>query len=193
MNESNINNNEASVELYAKAAAAIFSYIVDCNLDESHLNAGNLWLALEYAYQPHPRFWRNFKIETVVDGVSRRFPDWQEILERSDKSPNTVLKEVEDAIFMNAFDEANGEMLLALPESERPTNGSAAYLWILKALSQKGLQKQVEFAERDGDRCGEEALNVLYRLTQGRRGIIVERPGTSAARMYRDAVVSLAN
>jgi hypothetical protein len=57
MNESNIDNNEASVELYAKAVAAIFSFVVDCNLDESHLNAGNLWLALEYAYQSHPKFW----------------------------------------------------------------------------------------------------------------------------------------
>ncbi|MGF7133024.1 hypothetical protein P3T40_004515 [Paraburkholderia sp. EB58] len=192
MSESNINNDEAAVELYAQAAAGIFSYVVDCKFDESHLNASNLFLAIEYAYRRHPRFWRDLKIETVADGVSRRFPSWRQILDQSGKRPNTVLKELEETIFMNAFDEANAEMLLALPESERPTNADAAFLLISKILSQKGLQKQVEYAERDGYRCGEEALNGLYRLTQGQRGITVERLGTGVARMYRDAVVNRA-
>jgi hypothetical protein len=51
---------------------------------------------------------------------------------------------------MNAFDEANGEMLLALPESERPTNGNAAYLWILEALSQKGQKNKSNLPSATG-------------------------------------------
>lgn len=191
MDEPAVNNQAVTTRLYAEVTDRVCTYIADCRFDDSRPSAGNILLALEYAYQPHPRFWRDLDIVTVVDAIRHRFPDWSLALEETEQSADCILGEVQDAIFINALDEANGEMLLAIPESERPTTPESAFTWIEEALYEKGLQKELQYARRDGSRCGDEALNSLHRHTQAQRGIVVERLGTSVARTVRNAAMKV--
>src|SRR3954466_11576049 len=121
MNKPAVNNHEVTTRLYAEVTDTVCTYIADCRFDESRPNAGNILLALEYAYQPHPRFWRDLDIVAVAEAIRRRFPDWGLTLEQTEESTECIFGEVEETVFINALDEANGEMLLAIPESERPT------------------------------------------------------------------------
>jgi hypothetical protein len=161
----------------------------DCNFDATHLTGHLLWLALEYAYLPHPRFWRDFDLRTVVDAVSRRFPNWRATLEEAGWSADALLRQFEEAVRSNAFYEANAETLMAMSDSERPTTGYAAFEWILAELAEKGLTTELELAERDGDDCGTELLLVLHRLEHAQRGIVVDRIGRFVALHYRHAAM----
>lgn len=190
MNDFNISNQKACAELYARTADTMCAYFDDCNFDETHLTGKLLWLALEYAYQPHQRFWRDFDVSTIVDAVSRRFPNWRAALEKAGKSADALLRQLEEAVRRNAFDEANAEMLMALPVSERPTTSHAAFDWILAALAEKGLTAEVEYAERGGYDCGTDTLAVLHRLEQAQRGIVIDRMGRLIALHYRYAAMN---
>jgi hypothetical protein len=189
MSEFNISNQEATAELYVQTADAMCAYMDDCNFDETHLTGNLLWLALEYAYRPHPRFWRDFDITTIVDAVSRRFPNWRATLEKTGRSASAVLRQFEEAVQSNAFYEANAETLMALSDSERPTTSYAAFDWILAALAEKGLTTELELAECDGDDCGTELLLALHRLEHAQRGIVVDRIGRFVALQYRHAAM----
>ncbi|BEU27464.1 hypothetical protein [Paraburkholderia sp. 22B1P] len=188
MNESNTNP-EATAGIHADTVTALLSYFADCRYDESHLTPMLLALALEYAYRPHPRFWRDFNVTTLVDAMSRHMPNWRTTATMTNGGADRLFREIEKILQINAFDESNGEMLLALPIEERPANPSTAFAWVTAELARRGLTAQVEFARPDGDRCGEKALDVLYCLEQAKRGIVVERTGTIVANAYRDAVM----
>jgi hypothetical protein len=190
MAESNLTGQLGSAEPYAQTVETMCAYMNDCSFDESHLTGNHIWLALEYAYQPHPRFWRDFDIATIVDAVSRRFPHWRAALEKAGKSADALLRQFEETVRSNAFYEANGEMLIALPVSERPTTSYAAFDWIVAALAAKGLTAELEMAERDGDDCGTESLLVLQRLEAAQRGIVVDRIGRFVALQYRQAAMN---
>lgn len=102
---------------------------------------------------------------------------------------NRLFQKLEQILAINSFDEANAEMLLAIPVEERPTTPSSAFACISAELTRQGLTAQPDFARPDRDRCGEKALDVLYCLEQAKRGIAVERTGTIVANAYRDAVM----
>ncbi|CAD6516439.1 hypothetical protein [Paraburkholderia metrosideri] len=178
---------QTTAALHATTTDTLFGYIADCRLKASQIRGDILFYALEYAYQPHPRFWRDLRTATVVEEMSRRYPEWRTELAMSGDSPDTVLKELEEIVYMNAFDEANAERLQALPVAERPVTSADASEWIFKALAEEGLQDELEYAERDGYRCGGDARIELHRLEQARQGIINERLGTIVARQFRDA------
>ncbi|WP_244283857.1 hypothetical protein [Paraburkholderia caballeronis] len=190
MTDSNISNQEAPAELYAQTADAMYAYMDDCNFDETHLTGTLIWLALEYAYHPHSRFWRDFDTTTIFDAVSRRFPNWRAMLGKAGRSADALLREFEEAVRRNAFDEANAEMLMALPISERPTTSHTAFDWIVAALAEKGLTAELEYAERNGYDCGTDALLVLHRLEHAQRGIVVDRIGRFVALYYRHAAMN---
>jgi hypothetical protein len=190
MNEQQLSNGTHAV-LHADTVDALVSYIVDCNFEVSHLNAMNLALALEYAYQARPRFWQDFSVTYLVDALERPFPDWRTAVNKRDGGALGLIKDVEDILRINAFDEANAEMMLALPCAARPTTPSSAFAWISAALNEKRLTTQLKFAERDGNRCGEAALDVLDCLERAAKGMKADRIGTTVARAYRDAMVSL--
>ncbi|WP_438452024.1 hypothetical protein, partial [Listeria monocytogenes] len=90
-------------------------------------------------YRPHPRFWRDFDIATVVDAMSRRARNWREKLEKAGRSADALQRQLEETVRRNAFDEANAEMLMALPVPERPKTSHAAFDWILATLAEIGL------------------------------------------------------
>ncbi|CAE6872255.1 hypothetical protein R70211_01343 [Paraburkholderia domus] len=51
----------------------LVDYITDCEFDESCLNTASLAMAMEYCYQPHPRFWREFSATFVAEAVTQLF------------------------------------------------------------------------------------------------------------------------
>ncbi|RQZ57947.1 hypothetical protein DIE08_34100 [Burkholderia sp. Bp9004] len=90
---------------------------------------------------------------------------------------------------LNAFDEANAEMLLALPAHERPSDATSAFEWLSAQFARKGLKTELEFARRDRNACGNHALDVLHGLEEAAQGRTVDRTGTLLARVYRDSVM----
>jgi hypothetical protein len=188
MNQTDIDL-KATENLDADTVTALLSYFADCCFDESHLTPTHLALALEYVYEPHPRFWRDFNVTVLFDAMSRHMPNWRTTATMANGRADRLFQKLEQILAINSFDEANAEMLLAIPVEERPTTPSAAFACISAELAKKELSSQLEFARPDGDRCGEKALDVLYCLMQARRGIVVERTGTTVAMAYRDAAM----
>lgn len=176
-------------DTHAGTVDALVSYLVDCRFTESHLTAGNLVLALEYVYQPRPRFWRDLSIAFVVDSVARCFPTWPKTVSAADGGSTRLLQDIEEFLLINAFDESNAEKLLTLPKHLRPSDPALAFTWLCTYFVKEELWAELEFAERDGNRCGAEALELVYLLEQVDREDILDRPGTLVARAYRDSVM----
>lgn len=165
----------------------------DCRFDASSLTAATLSLALEYVYQPHPRFWRDLNIAFLIRALTLRIPDWRAAANTAGHASGgakKLLADIEDYVRVNAFDEANAEMLRSLPVHMRPTDGATAFDWISAQLAKKGMPTEFEFARRDGDVCGDGALDVLHCLEEAAIGRTVERTGLLVARVYRDAVMA---
>ncbi|NTZ82014.1 hypothetical protein FCJ61_03025 [Burkholderia metallica] len=179
-------------EAHAGTVDALVSFMDDCRFCASDLMAATVSLALEYAYKPHPRFWRDFNMAFLVRALTLCVPDWRAAINRAGHASGgatRLLADVEEYVRVNAFDEANAEMLRALPCYMRPTDGATAVEWLSAQLARKGMTKELDFARRDGDVCGEGALDMLHRLEEAAVGRHIERTGTLVARVYRDAVV----
>ncbi len=90
---------------------------------------------------------------------------------------DNLLQELGKILRINAFDEANTEMLSTLPVAERPTTPSAAFAWISTELETKSLTADLEFARPDAERRGERGAGCL------RNGLSVQEPHP---RFWRD-------
>ncbi|WP_244140081.1 hypothetical protein [Caballeronia sp. BCC1704] len=154
------------------------------------MNAGNLNLAIEYAYGPLPRVWRDFDMTALVEAISERFPNWRSAVQEPDWSADDVLRKVREILHFHALDEANAEMLMALPPQARPKDREAASEWIFAELRKRGLETELIFARRDGNTCGEAALDVVRCLEQAALGLEYERIGTRVARTWRNRVLA---
>lgn len=174
---------------HSKTVDLLVDYITDCEFDESCLNTANLAMAMEYCYQPHPRFWREFSATFVSDAVARLFPDWIFVPGDANRSGNGLMRDVREILRVNAFDEENAEMIAAVPVRERPADRVAASEWICGEYRRKGQVAELEFAQRDGKRCGEGTLTVLECAEKAQAGIPFTRIGTRVARSYRDAML----
>ncbi|WP_185715899.1 hypothetical protein [Burkholderia sp. Bp9004] len=183
---------QATREAHAGTVDALVAYMRDCRFNASCLTAATLSLALEYVYKTHPRFWRDFNIAFLVRALSLHIPDWRAVTNSAGHASggaNRLLADVEEYVRVNAFDEANAEMLRALPMHMRPMDGASAFDWISAQLAKKGMAEELEFARQDGDVCGDGALDALHCIEEAAAGRIVERTGMLAARVYRDAVM----
>ncbi|HDR9161629.1 TPA: hypothetical protein QDB28_001992 [Burkholderia vietnamiensis] len=183
---------ETTQAVHAGPVDALVAYMSDCGFTASNLTAFTLSLALEYVYQPHPRFWRDFDLAYLVRAITLCTPDWRAPLNRANRpaeSADKMLTDVGDYLRVNAFDEANAEMMLTLPVHARPSDAACAFDWISAQLASKGLNTELEFAKRDRDACGSHALEVLHCLEEAAQGRTVDRTGTLVARVYRDSVM----
>ncbi|WP_448165016.1 hypothetical protein [Burkholderia cepacia] len=183
---------KATREPHAETVGALVSFISDCRFATSDLTAATLSLALEYVYQPHPRFWRDFNMAFLIRALTLCVPGWRAAINSAGHASGgakRLLAGIGDYVRANAFDEANAEMLRALPGHMRPTDGATAFDWISAQLARKGMTEELEFARRDGDVSGDGALDVLHSLEEAAVGRHIERTGTLVARVYRDAVM----
>lgn len=60
-----------AADLHAGTTDALYTYMADCQFNEAHLTSMCLSLALEYVYQPRPRFWQNFDLMYLVTAMNR--------------------------------------------------------------------------------------------------------------------------
>ncbi|VWD64341.1 hypothetical protein [Burkholderia contaminans] len=165
----------------------------DCRFGASDLTAAIVSLALEYVYQPHPRFWRDFNVAFLIRALTQRVPDWRAAINSAGHASGgatRLLADVEEYVRVNAFDEANTEMLRSLPVHMRPTDGATAFEWLSAQFARKGMTEELEFALRDGEVCGDGALDMLHCLEEAAVGRNVERTGMLIARVYRNAVMN---
>ncbi|EUC18722.1 hypothetical protein [Paraburkholderia hospita] len=175
--------------VHAKTVDALVAYLTDCQFSESQLNVGNLVMAVEAVYEPHPRFWRDLNLMCVFDAVARVFPDWTPSGRNAPRRATSLMRELEEVLKLNAFDEANAEMLGSLPKHKRPEDRLSAADWICAEYRRKGQTTELLFAQMDGKRCGEAALEVLRCIENARAGKPFERIGTAVARWYRESVL----
>jgi hypothetical protein len=176
---------QAATNTHNEVAKTIVDFMSDCGLRDADVNAGHLFLAFEFAYRPLPRFWRDFDLPALMAAISERFPNWRSAVQKPDRSADDVLREVEELLHSNAFDEANAEMMMGLPTHARPTERQEAADWICGELRKRKLRAELRFAERLGKRCGEGALQELLCLECAENGVEFERLGTEVARHWR--------
>ncbi|SAK93196.1 hypothetical protein AWB75_06645 [Caballeronia catudaia] len=95
---SSLDNAAAAVDNDVAETAAAF--LVDCGLSDQDLTAGIWEMALEYAYKPHPRFWRDIDLVAVAGAITREFPNWRRAME-TDGGPTAeeILHEVDHELF----------------------------------------------------------------------------------------------
>ncbi|VWC75867.1 hypothetical protein BLA39750_00866 [Burkholderia lata] len=178
-------NQQDATNTYNEVAKMVVSYVVDCGLEDADLNPTNLSFAIEYAYKPLPRFWRDFDLTTIVEAISERFPNWRPAVPDDEQTAEDVLLDLEAIVYCHALDEANAEMMMALPPQTRPKDREAASEWILAELRGRGLGIELIFAQRDGNRCGEAALEVLHCLERAATGREYDRFETKVAQLFR--------
>ncbi|MCX5545243.1 hypothetical protein M3A49_38360 [Paraburkholderia sp. CNPSo 3076] len=174
--------------LHSATTDALYQYMVDCRFDISHMNSMTLSMAIEYVYQPHPRFWRDFDVQDLSAAMTMLIPNWETVLE--DGVKKRLFHEIAVMLLTNAFDEANAELLLALPVEDRPTDSVSAFVWICAELQRNGRKNELAHARRDGDRSGAHALETMRILLGKIDGTTATRTGTLVAHTYRDAVMA---
>ncbi|UQO39400.1 hypothetical protein [Burkholderia cepacia] len=183
---------KATREAHAGTVDALVSFMNDCRFGASDLTAATVSLALEYVYQPHPRFWRDFNVAFLLRALTLCVPDWPVTINSAGHASGgatRLLADVEEYVRVNAFDEANAELLRTLPVHMRPTDGATAFEWLSAQLARNGMMEELNFARRDGDVCGDSALDALHCIEEAAAGRHIERTGRLIARVYRDAVV----
>ncbi|SKC93246.1 hypothetical protein [Paraburkholderia hospita] len=176
--------------VHSETVDALVAYLTDCQFRESQLTVGNVVMAVEAVYEPHPRFWRDFSLTCVVDAIARVFPDRKPSESKAPRrSAKSLMRDLEEILKLNAFDEANAEMLGALPTHKRPADRTAAADWICAEYRRKGQMTESMVAQIEGKRCGDAALEVLKCIENARAGKPFERIGTAVAHWYRESVV----
>jgi hypothetical protein len=181
---------QTATKNFHEVARTIVEFMTDCGLQDADVNAGNLSLAFEYGYRPLPTFWRDFDLTALLEAMSERFPNWRSAVQRRDQTAEEVLRQVQEILHCHAFDEANAEMLMALPKHARPTDSEAASRWIRAELLKRKLEAELRFAQRDGNRCGGAALQELHCLECAANDVEFERIGTGVARTWRNRALA---
>jgi hypothetical protein len=163
-------------------------FLTDCRLTERDLTAGIWEMALEYAYKPHPRFWRDIDLAAVVEAVSLRYQNWRCAMDtEGSQTAEEVLHEVDLALFCNRFYEEMAEMMMELPKPARPRTGLAALQWICEELDRTGRFAELHFAQVPDVQCGKHALLFMTCLEQAELGHEMVLLGTQIARCYRES------
>ncbi|WP_277183251.1 hypothetical protein [Caballeronia sp. BR00000012568055] len=170
-----------------EVADTVVAFLVDCRLKDQDLTAGILEMALEYAYKPHPRFWRDIDLAAVVEAISLQYPNWRCALATGGNTAEEVLYEVDLALFCNGFFEAMAEKMMELPKSARPRTGVATLQWICAELDRNGQVAELLLAQMPEVQCGKHALLLMTCLEQAELGHEMVLLGTQTARCYRQA------
>ena len=141
------------------------SYMRDCafTVDEAYLYS-NIVYALAISFRPLPDFWRKVDTDIVVTALSVYAP------QQSFKTPDVyrdyieTMQDIGDHLFMHQHDELNADLLAQIPKSERPGDAWAATDFIYAEHERRGDINNLEYAQRDGYKCGRAALAHLARL-----------------------------
>ncbi|MGA9919491.1 MAG: hypothetical protein WBR17_43890 [Paraburkholderia sp.] len=165
------------------------SYMSDCGFTakeaRSHFNVIN---TLEACYRPEPGFWLQLDtaaVQEALDAYIRRIGE--AVLPQGAE----FTKEINQYLYMNRHDEQNAEMLAQVPRATRPDSAEAATRWICAELENRGLSDELEYAERDGDGCGEAALAHLAILEAAAEGRKSRRLGARLADHFRKVQVAI--
>ncbi|MCG0581932.1 hypothetical protein K6Y76_16580 [Burkholderia cenocepacia] len=176
----------AATNVRNEVAETAVAFLVDCRLTDRDLTAGIWEMALEYAYKPHPRFWRDIDLSAVVEAISLQYPNWRCAIATGGNAEEEVLHEVDLALFCNGFFEAMAEKMMELPKSARPRTGVAALQWICAELDRNGQVAELLLAQLPEVQCGKHALLLMTCLEQAELGLEMVRLGTQIARCYRE-------
>jgi hypothetical protein len=185
MSKAEIIHNDAP-NISKKFADTVVTFLLDCRLEDRDLTAGIWEMALEYAYEPRPRFWRDINLAEVVEAVSRQYPRWQSAVEAHGTTADEIFHQLDLIMVCNDFYEAMAEMMMTLPKSSRPRTGAAALEWICAELKKNGRAAEMRFAQAPEVQCGKYALLLMTYQERAEQGTEMVPLGTVIARTYRD-------
>lgn len=151
----------------------------------------NVSLALEASYRPSPDFWRSLDLRSVQEALNvfaQRFHAAPGFPAFSD----SLAKEIGDILFMNQHDERNADLLSQLSPADRPRDSESASGWICAELLRRGAHGEFEYAQRDGKRCGEAALEQLAVVEAAAQGQPLKRYQSEVAEICRRAFANRA-
>jgi hypothetical protein len=183
---SSLDSSAAVANVRNEVADTAVAFLVDCRLTDQDLTAGIWEMALEYAYKPHPRFWRDIDLAAVVEAISLQYPNWRCAMATGCNTAEEVLYEVDLALFCNGFFEAMAEKTMELPKSTRPRTSVAALQWICAELDRNGQVAELLLAQLPEVQCGKHALLLMTCLEQAESGHEMVLLGTQIARCYRE-------
>ncbi|WP_061958526.1 hypothetical protein [Cupriavidus pauculus] len=180
---------QINVDVYKEVGDTVVAYLVDCGRKDTDVTISEFLFALDHAYKPLPRFWRDFQLQPVISAVLKQYPSWLFVSLRRDKNAQNVLREVKKYLKRSAFDEANAEMLMALPPLARPTTAEDALEWICMQYLNEGRKSKLKYANWIGLNCGEEALEVVHGLEKAAAGVEYTSGAAQFARQIRDQCI----
>ncbi|WP_244788359.1 hypothetical protein [Cupriavidus pauculus] len=190
MDNEQSNHQPTSDGMYEDVASTVVTYMVDCGLKDADVTAGEFHSALAYAYKPFPRFWRDFKLQLVIAAVSKQYPGWTSATLRRDEKAQDVLRNFNTLLERNAFDEANAEMLMALPTLRRPATPEDAMKYLCERFVSEGLSSELKFAQWIGLDCGEQALEMMRGFERAAAGTEYTSPSARFARLVRSQCIA---
>ena len=135
------------------------AFMKECNFHyEKSRSFSSIYAGIAYCYRPSIRYWERLTLAHVAEALEAYLPtrtnepvhDLDQFLFRC--------KRIEEHLYMRRHDERNALMLAALPVEARPKCAEKAAHWICLQLKRMGDQESLEYAERDGAKCGEAAL-----------------------------------
>jgi hypothetical protein len=177
------NRNE---DIRNKFIGDFFAYMRDCNFTIKEARAySNIICAIAISYRPLPDFWRRLDTDTVVSALSAYTMKETFTTRDAYREHVVTMKQVIDYLFMNQHDELNAELLAQLPPSARPTDEWEASDWICSQHEKRGDIKNLEYAERDGHKCGRAALKHLARLEAAANGERIQTADAVLAQCVR--------
>ncbi|MEI6001998.1 hypothetical protein H3V53_34175 [Paraburkholderia bengalensis] len=124
----------------------------------------NILCDIAYCYRPSIRYWERLTTALIIEALETYMPTLG-----TDHPDNVsfLQERIADHLYMRQHDERNALLLATLPAATRPENAEEAADWICEELERIGDEEHLEFAERDGAKCGEAALIHLAVLETG--------------------------
>jgi hypothetical protein len=121
--------------------------------------------AAEELYEPRIDYWRSLSIDAILKTVTTYAPDFEEEMEaQGPEALEEYAEDLENILYMKAFDEMCAERLLGLTADVRPTTRAGIYEWLAEEFQRRGEEDELEFLERDGEKAVPSILGAMRTL-----------------------------
>jgi hypothetical protein len=121
--------------------------------------------AAEELYEPRIDYWRSLSIDAILKTVTTYAPDFEEEMEaQGPEALEEYAEDLENILYMKAFDEMCAERLLGLTADVRPTTRAGIYEWLAEEFQRRGEEDELEFLECDGEKAVPSILGAMRTL-----------------------------
>lgn len=149
----------------------VVSYLTQCRIPADFINPRLVYLALEASYRPQRMFWRALDRATVLDALESYAPNFRNSLMFVENKPYEILLDRIDFMLAVRFsDESNAEILLSVPDSERPSTPKDAFKFLRRELVKRGNLDEARYLLADREKGAADALELVEAQLATREG-----------------------